>query len=97
LTPQQETPPPTDSTCDLSETNSSVAVADATVVSEQSEIAESDDSAVAVEVSDVTPDEGGASDGKATQDKEKALSPYGLPCVRELLRFLVSIISSEEG
>ncbi len=31
------------------------------------------------------------------REKEKDLTPYGLPCVRELLRFLVSIISTEDG
>ena len=28
--------------------------------------------------------------------KDKVLTPYGLPCVRELLRFLISIINTQE-
>lgn len=28
--------------------------------------------------------------------KDKVLTPYGLPCVRELLRFLVSIINTQD-
>ena len=38
-----------------------------------------------------------AGDEKTEQDKDKVLTPYGLPCVRELLRFLVSIISTDDG
>lgn len=33
---------------------------------------------------------------KRVRAKEKVLTPYGLPCVRELLRFLVSLVSTEE-
>ena len=32
----------------------------------------------------------------ASRQKQGTLAPYGLPCVRELLRFLVSIINIRE-
>ena len=33
---------------------------------------------------------------ESVHEKDKTLTPYGLPCVRELLRFLVSIINTED-
>ena len=63
---------------------------------DQSEdLSESHDSPV--EVTNEIQEERPVSEQKEPQEKEKVLTPYGLPCVRELLRFLVSIISSEDG
>ena len=66
---------------------------------------ESHDSAV--DLTNQTQEEGSEAEGKsppaaaaaavAGEERVKVLTPYGLPCVRELLRFLVSIISTEDG
>ena len=97
MTPHQETPPPVDP-ASTSDDPSLPPAEPSSPSSDQSEAAkQSHDTAVA-EVTHQGHKEGGEeAEEKAGQEKSKFLTPYGLPCVRELLRFLVSIISTEEG
>lgn len=91
MTPHQETPPPPPLTDSAPSTGSPI-----TEPSDQSEDAvESCD--VVEKATDENLEEEGVSDEKVSDEKGKVLTPYGLPCVRELLRFLVSIINTEEG
>ena len=89
MTPHQVTPPPVDfepSTLTEDSSKSVVLPEDAT---------EAHDSAVE-ETNKILEEELVSEDKSATLEKEKVLTPYGLPCVRELLRFLVSIITTQD-
>lgn len=92
MTPHQETPPPTDDAMATGDVMSD----DATAADTANQAEESIES---LELTNQNADEVVVlEEGKSgDEEKVKDLSPYGLPCVRELLRFLVSIISTEEG
>lgn len=82
MTPQQETPPPVDP------------IADSADSPDQSEEGVESHDSVVEATNQSLEEERPAS--RMKEKRDKVLTPYGLPCVRELLRFLVSIISTED-
>ena len=96
MTPQQETPPPSELGSleppeDATSPTESTDQPDELVI--ESYDPESESANQSSEANDMALGNGGEEKGVV---KDKVLTPYGLPCVRELLRFLVSIINTQD-